>query len=487
VIRLAFSLSYGLAYRNLVSAGVLARIAHMGIEAVAYLPPIADVDRPGLTRELPPGTTIRHLHRSWPSNTLKLLKFYKQYFYRRRTGLESFEVRRKFRRRGQPLFHAAATIGEWVAAALLSERQIDAWLDRLDLPDERQYVNELRQDAVEALVVTKPGYLPDELPLIKAARRLRLPVISADTTWDNMVSKRPPYLPVDVMTVWNQDMADQADRYYGLARAARVTGGPQFDTFFTTPALDRRSWLTACGFDPERPVIVFALNNPALTPGNIEYIQLVAEASADGRITARPNVIVRLHPWDRDPGYDAVAVRWSHVRIDRPFGTPATGTAYECLPTRERVAWHGSLLQHSNVLINIASTSSLDGVAADRPVVNLSFDSVPTHPDLSVARYCQYSHFKPILDTGAVRSVATIDEMIAVTNRFLADPSADSALRGEARRRFLTFEDDQSAARVAGAIAAAAGFTGRTNDLASKAAVGSESRPVAVHQRRTEP
>ena len=449
--RIAVSLAYGLAFRNLACTGALDRVVESGIEPFVYLPPLAAADAATLHSELPAATSLRSLAPARPATKLKLLKFLKQHFYRRRTALDSFEVRRNYRRQEQPAFHVLASLVEAASSRLVDEAQVDRWLTGIELPGERAYLDHMTRDRVEALVVTKPGYLPDELPLIKAARRLGLPVLSADTTWDNIVSKRPAYLPLDAVTVWNVEMARQVAEHYLWGSAARVTGGPQFDTFFRSPAASREDVLQRFQVDHPRPLIVFALNNPVLTPGNVEYVQMIAAVAADGRVAGDPLIVVRLHPWDPGRGYETLD-RLANVRVERPFGAPATGTAFECIPTRHRVDWHGALFRHMDVLINIASTASLDGIAADVPVVNLAFDAVPTHPATSVARYTRYSHFKPILDTKAVRSADSLPDMVRLVNAALADRSADEAFRRSARGRFLTFEDDQSARRVADAI-----------------------------------
>jgi hypothetical protein len=108
---------------------------------------------------------------------------------------------------------------------------------------------------------------------------------------------------------------------------------------------------------------------------------------------------------------------------------------------------------YADVLINIASTTTLDAVATDTPVVSLAFDMVPTHPDRSVSRLHEFTHYKPIVESRAVRVCHSQAELFDVLGTYLEDRACDSALRSAARERFLTFDDAANAERVARAIA----------------------------------
>jgi hypothetical protein len=304
-------------------------------------------------------------------------------------------------------------------------------------------------------VVTKPGYHPDELSILKAARRLGIPAIAVDTTWDNMVSKRPPYVLPDQATMWNVEMADQAVRYYGMpAAAVHVTGGVQFDTFFQ-PVPDRSRLLGAMGLDPSRPLVLFGLSNPDFTTGTPEFARGVLERVANGAIAGRPNLIIRTHPWDPGRHDYTAGVPYEAVYLDRPYRLPATGTQYECVATRDDVERQGRLYRAADVIINVAGTTSLDGIAVDVPVVNIAFDSIPPpHPDMSVARFSRYSHYLPILETGAVRLAESWEELCDHVNASLRDRDRDAAGRAHARARFLAHADGRAASRVTAAIAA---------------------------------
>jgi CDP-glycerol glycerophosphotransferase (TagB/SpsB family) len=231
------------------------------------------------------------------------------------------------------------------------------------------------------------------------------------------------------------------------------TGGPQVDVLVRTDKHpDRASTMRALGLDPSRKLIVFSLNAPMYAPDNAGYIRLLLDGIAAGAIEGRPSLIVRMHPFDRESQYDDVVRGRPDVVVQRGFAIGEPGAAFECLPTHADVERYGALMAHADLLLNQASTTSLDAMATDVPVVNIAFDLVPTHPDASIARIYGFTHYRRIVDSRAVRLATSADELFAMMNAYLRDRSLDADRRAEARRQFIAFSDGQAAFRIASRI-----------------------------------
>jgi hypothetical protein len=453
------SIPYGLGFRNIVTCGVLASLARAGVHCEVRLPALAAEDLEILRAQFPEGTRVGHLHPVKHSRAYAALKMLKQHHYAERTGLSGFKVRRERRRVERPGFHALASAAESVSRVLLPEPAVDRLLASMPQPHAATYLEELRASRPDVVVVTKPGYHPDELPLVCAARRLGIPTIAVDTTWDNMASKRPPYVRTDQITVWNARMAREATSYYGFsADAVEMTGGTQFDVLFEPPRESRTDLCTRLGLDPGEPLVLFTLNNPSLTPGVPQQIALLVALRESGALGCQPNLVFRLHPWDAgDAAYRTALAGHARTCLDRPFLAPRPGSGFESLPRPDDVTHYGSLLRHVDVLINVASTTSLDAVAVDCPVVNIAFDTIDVAPEASVANYYGYAHYKPIVDSGAAVLALSKAALADALRLALRDRTVGAAARAAARREFLTFEDGAAHARVAARICRAGG------------------------------
>ena len=123
-------------------------------------------------------------------------------------------------------------------------------------------------------------------------------------------------------------------------------------------------------------------------------------------------------------------------------------------PTGEDMTWFRDLLVHSDVVVNVASTTTIDAAALDRPVVNVAFDggSGPVDPLRSVARFYSFHHYRRIVGSGGVRIAESPADLARVVAGYLADPARDA----EGRRRIVAENchriDGGSARRIVDAV-----------------------------------
>jgi len=91
--------------------------------------------------------------------------------------------------------------------------------------------------------------------------------------------------------------------------------------------------------------------------------------------------------------------------------------------------------RHADVVVNLASTVTIDAAIFDRPIVNLDYDPEPGQPNQALVRDVNHAwtHFKPIAESGGVWLVNNPEQMIEAIRGYLADPSLHRD-----RRRWLT-------------------------------------------------
>lgn len=109
-------------------------------------------------------------------------------------------------------------------------------------------------------------------------------------------------------------------------------------------------------------------------------------------------------------------------------------------------------IAHCGVMINVASTVTIESCILDRPVVNIGFDGKNQREyHESVRRYFDYTHYRPIVQSGGVRIAWSKEELVKIINAYLEDDSLDAEGRkkvvgeqcyrmdGEALDRMLEF------------------------------------------------
>ena len=121
--------------------------------------------------------------------------------------------------------------------------------------------------------------------------------------------------------------------------------------------------------------------------------------------------------------------------------------------TEENRRHLASTMQHSDVIINVASTITIEASIFDTPVVNIAFDGeAPVRWTESAERYYRFTHYQDIGKHGAVRVVGSPAALIDAVGAYLTDPSLDREGRARVVEEQCQFTDGRSAERVAGFV-----------------------------------
>jgi CDP-glycerol glycerophosphotransferase (TagB/SpsB family) len=177
-------------------------------------------------------------------------------------------------------------------------------------------------------------------------------------------------------------------------------------------------------------------------------LRVLVKAMASGQL-ANAQVLVRLHPRDEFDAYKEFA-NTPHVIIEKPFRDTvkvADGLAIDVMPEHQKHL--GDTLCHADVVVNVASTISIEACIFDTPVVNINFDGPDESAYVkSARRYYSFTHYVNITRRGAVRVATSPGELVRDVAAYLADPSLDAAGRKQVVIDQCQFTDGRSAERV---------------------------------------
>ncbi len=316
------------------------------------------------------------------------------------------------------------------------------------------------------VVAASPGLVFAEVPVLRTARRRGVRTIAIDASWDNFTNKLVPVRHVDRLVVWNDIIKAQAITLHGYEPdAIRVAGAPQFDSHFRPQArTPRLEFMRRIGADPGRKLITLTTTPRSLYTHHDHVLRVLAGALARGELGAA-QVLVRLHPRDEADCYREFS-GVPHVIVEKPFRdtvTGADGLAIDVMPEHQRHL--GDTLCHSDVVINVASTITIEACIFDTPVVNICFDGPEEAPSVrSARRYYSFTHYVNITSRQAVRVAQSPAEMIAAVQRYLEDPTLDAAGRRQVVLDQCQFTDGQSSDRVVRCVLDELGTVRATDD-----------------------
>lgn len=369
-------------------------------------------------------------------------------------------------------FHLRGRWGDWLrfqqlrmeASVLASPAAVCRLLEAEHRLFFRDYAHvgqyeDLLQRLGASLVVSTVPHVPDEAPPVMVARRLGIPAVGWINSWDNLTSKPAYYTGYDQYLVWSERMREEILRYYPEAagRSVAATGVPHFDWYLRPEMVwNREDFFRRMDLDPARPLILYAAATPHLAPAEHRIARRLAEEVEAGRLPGQPQLLVRLHPGDSGNRFQD----WSAdgaVRLRVP-GESGGGRLSAFCPTPEDDRELVSSVAHANVVVNMASTITLEAALLDRPVVNVAYDPRPGEEHQRVVRryYEVYDHFRTVVESRAVRLARSDEELLAHIRTYLEDPALEREERRSIAELWCRPLDGRAAERLADRLLAAA-------------------------------
>ncbi len=310
-----------------------------------------------------------------------------------------------------------------------------------------------------SLVVSGDPLRPGDANLIAAARRFGVPSLGSVRSWDN-IQKHLRTRP-DALTVWNALNAREAetiDRY----RAAQVTqvGAPQLDVYFREPA-DKP---TDIGLDPRKKTLLLATSSFTYESDQTYLVDMLIEAIRAGEIRHPLQIVLRLHPDDRVGRY----LKYRHapeVILDIPERYLAT---LGWTMTPEDLERMRTLLCQSEVMVNFATTVTLEAAITDTPTLLVAFSSIdPWEMERYVVGLHFKMHYKALVERDLVPIAWDRAQLVDWINRYLDDRALYRQQRSEIVRDWVQFTDGRSGERLGDAILRHAGVEPPAREIAN--------------------
>ncbi|RJQ36775.1 hypothetical protein C4552_02700 [Candidatus Parcubacteria bacterium] len=290
-------------------------------------------------------------------------------------------------------------------------------------------------------------YAPEDVSLMRFARRRGVRVLGMVRSWDNVTSKTLlQYIPEDLV-VNAERVRDEIIRYGDMpAERIAIVGIPHYDHYTNTvERTPREEFLRRLGLDPTKKTILF-------TPPADRYLQgdpvapIILDALADlpAQVLVRMPVVGKSDFAGKAPPANAV------------FDAPANSADFVDVHLDRAADRHlADSLAASDLVITWASTMIIDAAVFNKPIILVGFDASPRPYGRSIRQYYDYEHQRHIIDTGGVRLVQKPEELRAWVRRYLTDPREDEAARQVIIREHCYRLDGRAGERLAERIATA--------------------------------
>jgi hypothetical protein len=200
---------------------------------------------------------------------------------------------------------------------------------------------------------------------LRAAKRLGLRTVFPVRGWDNLTNKGLLRDAPDLLLVWNDLQAREAEELHRIPpERIRLTGAPSCDHWFGwRPSRSREDFCREVGLRADQPIVLYACSSGFVANDEVGFVRSwIERLRARGGVFAEAGFLVRPHPlnaaqWaDADLG-DGQAVVW-----------PRFGEAPHDEDSRRNFF---DSIHHSSAVVGINTTAQIESAIVGRPVHTL--------------------------------------------------------------------------------------------------------------------
>ncbi|TDP00862.1 hypothetical protein [Flavobacterium sp. 245] len=297
----------------------------------------------------------------------------------------------------------------------------------------KEYFEILKKENFDLLFFThqRPPFIA---PVIYAAELLKVRTATFIFSWDNLASKGRMSGNYDCYLVWSDLMKSELLQFYPSVKEQqiKVVGTPQFEPY----VLDRykstkEKFHNEFDLDPSMKTICFSCGDVSTSKNDELYIDTIASAITNNNIP-KVNFLVRISPAEDGSRFKDLKEKYSFIKWNFPKWVLTRKDHQESwsqrVPTVEDVIDLRSILQFSDLNINMLSTMSLDFMCFKKPVINPVFGSIDSGL-YNDQKFLDYEHIKNVVNSKSTRIAKNDSELISAINLYLQNPEIDEKER----------------------------------------------------------
>jgi len=236
---------------------------------------------------------------------------------------------------------------------------------------------------------------------------------------DLYVNNFIPFIPNKIFA-WNNTMIKEyLERNPHLTQKHfSATGNPAFDRFYKyNPKFSRNYYENKYGIQPKQPMILYTLLAPDVYPFEIDIIRLLSKTIKKNYSEEKttPLLLLRKNPMDEVTS-DKEKIEENIIFAEHYFEGSKEKAIF--IQSIEGESEWLDLIYHANIVVNVASTVTLEALMLKTPVINIEFNGNGNN-ELVLKKFTEAPFYAPLLNRPDVKVCKNIREFEIVFNTFL--------------------------------------------------------------------
>ena len=264
----------------------------------------------------------------------------------------------------------------------------------------------LKKEKPAMVFCTNQRHISTIAPLL-AAKELGIPTAVCIFSWDNL-PKAMLVVETDYYFVWSNHMKNELLFYYPyiLPKQIFITGSLQFEIHYNKSKLfTREDFFIKYGLNLNKKYICFTGDDITTSPDDPNYLEDLALAIEKlNKRNFNLGIIFRRCPVDFSDRYNIVLKKYSHIIVSiNPLWKPLSEAWNTILPTKEDGQLLSNIAEHSEMVVNIGSSTVFDFIAHKKPTGYFRYNQKKQlNNNWDIYKCYQFVHFRSMPSQKAV-------------------------------------------------------------------------------------
>lgn len=279
----------------------------------------------------------------------------------------------------------------------------------------------------------------------KAAALEGIPSAAFVISWDNLSSKWHIDEFANLYLLWSKEMTEDFKNTFPIFSSKNIviTGSPQFEPIIRKSfGVSKKEFFAKYNLKHNIPLILYTTGSKTTFPAEPECLYEILRIWRNNYHN-RMQFMIRMHPKDVIERYKSVMTDFPEVPFTLAGENLSRGEKW--LPTIDDLGLLVDQINYCDVIVNVASTMTIEGFAVDKPAVNIGFDLGKINAiHYPLKDYYNSKHYSDIVKSGSAKLAMNYEEVFKYILYYLENPFSDRISRQEVLLKKCLYPFDSS-------------------------------------------
>ena len=194
---------------------------------------------------------------------------------------------------------------------------------------------------------------------------------------------------------------------------------------------------TKLGLQENDNYILYCANHVNISPNEPALLETILSKFSQDAKLSNYKIVMRLHPMDDYERWNILLQKHPNIILSLPWSHDDKNAIFWGNPNLNDLKLFSNTLRYASIMLNIASTVSIDAAICNTPIVCVGFHPNNKKESVFYNEVHFSEHYLPIMNTNAVPLATSIENLLVLMKENITYPEKLNAERLLLKKYFV--------------------------------------------------